>query len=203
MLNEVAAATDDECAASDAGPISCRLEQIVDAISGFDPASFLGALAATVLGAVVALAGAWWLARRESRERYEIRLDETLVEVVRQADLYDQHLERFTIEVSQQLNGPEGGPLPPDYAGRTDVQRPPAAGLESAMRVARMLARGSEDVHALKSMEAAYKAIISREGQRHNRGYLYEAADVLQSWRTGEIDRNEFKNRMKTIELNR
>lgn len=72
--------------------IACQLDRIADQLTNWDLEGFAATLVATLLGAGVALLGAWWLADRDGEERYQLRLTEAIVRAIQAAVVANQAL---------------------------------------------------------------------------------------------------------------
>lgn len=101
---------------------------------------FAGTLLATLVGAVVALSGAYWLHRRESSERYDDAVDESVAMLVEEANIYrrdqaDWNSRHFPLFLSSRPIGAD--PPPPDPA-------PSLAQFRALVDIASLRAKGDD-----------------------------------------------------------
>jgi hypothetical protein len=124
-----------------AGDIACELAQIVDALNGWSLPSFVSTLGATIVGAIVALAGSAALARRDREERYSTRLDEALARVLGLCADYLTAAEKH----EEYAKRPSYGKTAFDPA-----PMPSPVELEGALDVVQLVARGKDLPVALR-----------------------------------------------------
>lgn len=148
--------------------ISCQLNRIADEVTGFDFDAFLSTLIATVIGAVIALLGAWILDRRrakaEARDRYELLLNDALY--------------RFLEEVGERrgvLATADSSPLPSPST------------LHAAATVARMVARDA-DAEATKQMQYAVDRVAKLDSASAQEHQVRIIGQVVRAWRAGSHD---------------
>lgn len=158
--------------------ISCELDRIADALEGVNVADLLGTLIATVVGAGLALAGAWWLDRRrstsEEAQRYESRLDAAF--------------ERVALEVGERR-----------HALATTLGSPvPAARLHAAANLARMVARG-DDVAVTKAMQYAIDRIGELSTSAEQEVPTRLVGQILRAWREGSQDAATTEQRLSGL----
>lgn len=148
--------------------ISCQLEQIADKLTGFDTGAFISTLLATVIGAILALLGAWWLDRRrhknEAKQRYEQRLDDALYRLVEELGM------RMHI-----LATADGPPFPPPST------------LQAAANLVRMCSR-DEDANTTKQMQYALDRIAQLDIGDNQRRQVEIVGQIIRAWREGSHD---------------
>lgn len=162
-------------ACEDVASISCRLDQIVAAMTGFDLNSFASTLLATLLGAGVALLGSWLLFLREQRSQYEARLTSVLVEVVQAgADLAAANEEWRS--------------RPRVIGGEPSVfQRTPSVERFRATLVAATLTAKGTDLEILRALRDTANMAGTRNPQR-NIDVVDDVIEVISHWRAPQKD---------------
>lgn len=159
--------------------ISCQLKRIADEVTSFDADAFLSTLIATVVGAALALLGAWVLDRRrakaEARDRYELLLNDALY--------------RFLEEV-----GERRGVLA--AAGSSPLPSPST--LHAAANVARMVARGA-DAEATKQMQYAVDRVSKLNSAGIQENQVRIIGQIVRAWRAGSHDAAKAAERFKGL----
>lgn len=159
--------------------ISCQLNRIADELTGFDVEAFISTLIATVIGAALALFGAWWLDQRrakdEAKERYERRLDDALY--------------RFLEEVGIRMHV---------LATAGSSPFPPPSTLHATASMARMVARGA-DAEATKQMQYAVDRITCFEAADEQRRQVQIVGQIVRAWREESHSADKATERFKGL----
>lgn len=171
--------------------ITCQLDRIADSLSAFDWGAFIATIIATLLGAAVALLGAWLLDRSRSRysaaqakleaqDRYERRLDEAFYRLLLEAGERAHYLATV----------------------RGSVVVPPS-NLHASANITRMVAK-NEDAKATKAMQYAIDRIANISMPMDQRRYVQILSQIVRAWRSGSHDAAEATNRFTNLvpELN-
>lgn len=153
--------------------IVCELHDLVASQGGWDWPGFLSTLLATVVGAAIGILGVVLVARRDFRDRYDSRLDEAVVALLRPLAEYQDarqawHRSRWGAGTSVQH----------------DLPRPSRASLDAARAAVAVLARG-EDMVTFNVIDGLITVAENHdeEDDRGGFGYLH-AMDVLKDWRS-------------------
>lgn len=151
--------------------VACQLDRIADALEGWDWNAFTATLIATIVGALFALLGAAWLAKRDRRERYETRLTDAIVAV--STALTDDML--AILRYAQ-----DGNPDEPGFIGTNGKE------FFNALGTAQRVARG-EDAETLAALYLAMMAYM--DGKPSERAeILGEVDSILGHWRMRNYD---------------
>lgn len=152
------------------------LREIANAAHASSPwLDLLGTFLATVAGGAIALVGTWYVFRRERAERYEVRLNEALGEVM--------HAGAAVIAANEEWLAK---PFDPSASGSLAIvrSRRPAPSTEAfSMTIsAAMLAAAGTDLEVLRNLRrAAWTA--SSKSARYNIAIVDDILQTITEWR--------------------
>lgn len=141
-----------------------------------DFTDLLATLAATAVGGIIALAGSYWLFRREQKVGYNARLDEALAHVIREAgSLYDDRSSRhvgFFVSTPVVTDARTA-------AAAASLRPKPSEALRTALQVAQLTARG-DDRAAIKQL----RKLADLADDRSLSSVLVDLRDIILDWRS-------------------
>lgn len=168
------------------------LERIARALEASNPwLDVFGTLIATLVGAGVALLGAWFIFRRESRERYDERLNEALASVLLAGAALITELEDWKRNPIQSVSAIRTVPRP----------GPSAESFTTVVAAASLAARGAD----LAIVQELRRASRYAHGQTADGsiGAVDDIIEVITRWRTGESRTGEALTMAKKIPMPR
>lgn len=181
--------------------ISCQLDRIADAMSGFDTNGFLATLIATLVGATIAGTVSVALYRREATSRRRSEIDTATVTLIRAIQEHSDafrhwqvEYQAFSVNAFQSIGTPSqtlAPPLPPDRAS-----------IDTAVEALVLLTVKSERKVADSTRQILYElAFLEKADQRTNE--FAAVRRVLVAWRAKRRTDEETLASLATVEARR
>ncbi|MEN0022018.1 MAG: hypothetical protein AAGC61_01965 [Microbacterium sp.] len=176
----------------DTFPLSCKLEEIADAIGQSDANTFWLTLLATLVGALAAAVVSIVLYRHELKTRNRGEIDVAVAELIREIQRYSREYERFIKQIrswemteTNRLSVLLSTPTP--AAPREFPEQPAREGIDTAVEMLVVLTAGDDRRVAERCREVLYELNFLQDFEQQRVEYS-SIRRVLVAWRARKRD---------------
>lgn len=179
--------------------LACRLDEMIEIMTGFDWNAFAAALLATLFGAAVALAGSFLIAHLDRVQQDSRRLDEALTAFGMEVIAYRNDLDRYRRECARWAPAEWDELLRegmPNEERLRRVKEPSSTRMLDSLALAQLVARGKSRA-TLRVLAGTVHELAEHRGGRFRRQVVETVLPGLAKWRSGEQSSASFEMELR------